>query len=62
MFLPTLFTKSRPFYIIWGIFVLLITNIFGKIGDGEKAAIWCFSSIIIALPFAIFEKQISQLL
>jgi hypothetical protein len=62
MFLPSLFTKSRILNIIWLIFTLIIKNIFGKIGSGEKSAIWCFSSILIALPIAIFNKEISKFL
>ena len=37
---------------------MFIPSLFGKIGSGEKAAIWCFSSILIAIPFSIFEKLI----
>jgi len=33
-----------------------------SIGEGEKAAIWCFSSIIFTLPIALFNKQISKVL
>jgi hypothetical protein len=62
MFLPPLFTKGRSINIIWFIFVLIIRNIFGKIGSGESVAIWCFSSIILAVPIAVFNKQISKFL
>ena len=62
MFIPSLFTKSRILGIIWGLFVSLIYIIFNKIGQGEKAAIWCFLSIIYFLPISIFNKKISKIL
>jgi hypothetical protein len=62
MFIPSLFTNSRILGIIWGLFVGLIYIIFNNIGKGEKAAIWCFLSIIIILPISIFNKQISKIL
>lgn len=62
MFIPSLFTNSRILGIIWGLFVGLIYIFFNTIGEGEKAAIWCFLSIIYFLPIAIFNKQISTLL
>jgi len=62
MFIPSLFTNSRILGIIWGLFVGLIYIIFNNIGEGEKAAIWCFLSIIFFLPISIFNKQISKIL
>ena len=62
MFIPSLFTNSRMLGIIWGLFVGLIYIFFNKIGEGEKAAIWCFLSIIFYLPIAVFNKQISKIL
>ena len=62
MFIPSLFTNSRILGIIWGLFVGLINKIFNNIGEGEKAAIWCFLSIIFFLPISIFNKQISKIL
>ena len=62
MFIPSLFTNSRILGIIWGLFVGLIYIFFNNIGEGEKAAIWCFLSIIFFLPIAIFNKQISKFL
>ena len=62
MFIPSLFTNSRILGIIWGLFVALIYIFFNNIGEGEKAAIWCFLSIIFFLPIAIFNKQISKFL
>ena len=62
MFIPTLFTNSRILGIIWGLFVGLIYIFFNNIGEGEKAAIWCFLSIIFFLPISIFNKQISKFL
>lgn len=62
MFLPSLLTNSRILGIIWGLLVGLIYIIFNKLGSGEKAAIWCFLSIIYFLPVAVFSKQISKFL
>ena len=62
MFIPSLFTNSRILGIIWGILVSLIYVIFHNVGEGVKAAIWCFLSIIFFLPIAIFNKQISKFL
>lgn len=62
MFIPTLFTNSRILGIIWGLFVGVIYIFFNNVGEGEKAAIWCFLSIIFFLPIAIFNKQISDFL
>ena len=62
MFVPSLFTNCRILGIIWGLFVILIYIYFNNIGNGEKAAIWCFLSIIYFLPIAIFNKQISKFL
>ena len=62
MFIPSLFTNSRILGIIWGLFVGLIYIFFNNIGEGEKAAIWCFLSIIFFLPISIFNKQISKIL
>ena len=62
MFLPNLFTKSRILGIIWGLFVILIYQIFSNIGEGEKAAIWCFLSIIYFLPISLFENQIFKII
>ena len=62
MFVPSLFTNCRILGIIWGLFVILIYIYFNDIGNGEKAAIWCFLSIVYFLPIAIFNKQISKYL
>ena len=62
MIVPSLFTKSRFLGLIWALFIGIIYSIFNNIGDGEAGAIWCFSSILIALPIAIFNKQISKFL
>jgi len=62
MFVPSLFTNSRNLGIIWVLFVGLIYIIFNNIGEGEKAAIWCFLSIIFFLPLAIFNKQVMKFL
>lgn len=62
MFLPSLFTKSRLLSIIFCIASLIIYNIFNKIGSGEKSAIWCFLIILLAVPYAVFNKQISKFL
>ena len=62
IFVPSLFTNCRILGIIWGLFVILIYIYFNDIGNGEKAAIWCFLSIVYFLPIAIFNKQISKYL
>ena len=62
MFLPSLLSNSRSLSIIWGIFIITIYTYFNKIGEGEKAAIWCFLSIIFYLPIAIFNDKISELI
>jgi len=62
MVVPSLVTKSRLLGLTWATFIGIIYTIFNNIGEGELSAIWCFSSIIIALPVAFFDKQISKLL
>lgn len=62
MFIPCLFTNSRFIGISWGLFFGVILIFFNNIGEGEKAAIWCFNSILFAAPIAIFNKQISKYL
>ena len=62
MFLPSLLSKSRSLSIIWGIFISILYIYFKDIGEGEKAAIWCFLSIIYFLPIAIFNDKISKLI
>ena len=42
---------------LWAIFATSLFIIFKDVGAGEKAAIWCFLSIIYSLPVAIFVKQ-----
>jgi len=56
MILPSLFTSSRILGIIWGMFAGLIYLIFNNIGEGEKAAIWCYSSIAFFLPISLLNK------
>ena len=56
MFMPSLFTNSRNLCLIWGLFVRLIYLFFDDVGEGEKAAIWCFLSVIFFLPISIFSK------
>jgi len=60
LILPSLFTKSKYLGLIFGLFVGIIYIIFGNIGGGEAGAIWCFLSIILALPVALFHKKISR--
>lgn len=62
MFIPSLFTKSRLLSIGWFIFVSFIYLFFYNVGTGERAAIWCFVSIIYALPIALFHKYIQKIL
>lgn len=56
MFVPALFTKSRPLIILWALHVLAVYAIFSNIDANEQAAIWCFSSILFALPIALLER------
>ena len=62
MFIPSLFTKSRLLAIGWFIFVSFIYLFFYNFKSGERAAIWCFVSIIYALPIALFHKYIQKIL
>jgi hypothetical protein len=62
MIIPSLFTKSRILGIIWALFISIIYIFFNNVGEGEKAAIWCFLSIIFFLPISIFNKQVSDFL
>jgi hypothetical protein len=48
--------------LLWTLFVALIYTAWGHVDGGEKSAIWCFLSILFALPLAIFEKQVFKLL
>lgn len=62
MIIPSLFTNARILIIIWTLFVFTIYKYFNNIEGGEKAAIWCFLSIIFFLPTALFNKQILNIL
>lgn len=63
MFIPGLFTKSKNLALTWGLGVLLIVlPLYNKIGTGEINAMWCFLSILFALPVALFHKKISLLI
>ena len=58
MFLPVLLTSSISLGILWSIFVGTIYILTRHLGVGEFAAIWCFSSVLFALPIGIFEKKL----
>lgn len=60
--IPSLLTKARLIGALWFLFIFTIYMIFTNIGEGEIGAIWCFASILIALPIAIFNKSISKIL
>lgn len=62
MVLPGLLTKVWPLSLLWLIFIIILKIIFYDIGRGERGAIWCFLSIVLAIPIAIFRKRISKLL
>lgn len=62
MFLPALFTKSRPIAIAWILFAGLLRIIFRNTKRGELEAIWCFLSIIFALPVALLSDNIKNML
>ena len=59
LFVPALFTKAKYLALLWFIFVLvLVYPLYNVIGSGEINAMWCFLSIIYALPVALFHKNI----
>jgi len=60
MFLPGLFTKSKIISIFWILFAGLIRIFFQNVNRGELEAIWCFLSIIYALPVALFSEYIKH--
>ena len=62
VFLPGLFTKTKYLSIGWAIFVSLILNKYDNIGLGESGAIWCYLSVIFALPVALFSDKIKTLI
>ena len=59
MFLPALVTKSWILDCIWFIFVMSLHLIFPNVGTGEYSAIWCFLSIIFAVPVALYGSSSS---
>ena len=64
MFLPCLLTPSWPIGIGWLFFVVCIYA-FGylrKLGTGEIGSMWCFLSIVYALPVALLHRPIEKLL
>ena len=61
-FIPCLFTKSKYISILWFIFVKLIMNKYHDVATGEQSAIWCYLSIIFALPISLFSDKIKQFL
>ena len=61
-FIPGLFSKSKYISILWSIFVALIMNKYDDVGSGEQSAIWCYLSIIFALPVAFFSDSIEKML
>ena len=60
MILPSMFTKAIHFNMLWIIFILGV-RVYGKMNNmrnGEVSAIWCFLSVIFAVPIAlIFRKR-----
>jgi len=61
-FLPGLFSKTKYLSIGWASFVGLILNKYKDIGSGESGAIWCYLSVIFALPVALFSDNIDKML
>jgi hypothetical protein len=53
MFVPALFTEARLVCLLWLMFASSFTIFFPNIGSGEKAAMWCYSSIAFILPLSI---------
>jgi hypothetical protein len=62
MFIPALFTNVKYIDLLWLIFVASIYYNFKGIGSGEQAAIWCYSSILFALPTSLLHKYVSKFL
>ena len=62
LFVPSLFTNSRILGILWIIFASSIYIYFNNVRSGEKAAMWCFLSILYFLPIAIFNEKILNLI
>lgn len=62
LFVPSLFTNSKILGILWIIFASSIYIYFNNIRSGEKAAMWCFLSILYFLPIAIFNEKILNLI
>lgn len=62
MFIPSLLTSAKIIGVLWIIFVSIIYIYYNNINHGEKAAIWCFLSIIFFLPLSIFNKNIIKYL
>jgi len=71
---PALLTKARSISIMQAFLAILIYVIFNELNgirewplsvspyNGEKAAIWCYLSIVLLLPIILFEKNIKKLL
>jgi hypothetical protein len=62
MIIPGLFTSSWFHSLLWFFFVLLIRIIFNGVRDGEAGAIWCFLSIIPAIPVVYYRSSLQNML
>lgn len=54
MFIPGLITNARTITFIWIFFVSFLNFYFNDVGSGEIAALWCFLSIIYAIPVSLY--------
>jgi len=62
VFVPSIFSNSKVIGILWLFFVGLIEFIFRHTNSGERGAIWCYLSIIFALPLAIFSDKLELMM
>ena len=62
VFIPSIFSNSKVIGILWLFFVGLIEFIFRHTNSGERGAIWCYLSIIFALPVAIFSDKLELII
>jgi hypothetical protein len=62
MFVPALFTKSRTLSLLWFLSYIILQTLLQNIGDGERAAIWCFLSIICWIPLTLYEQNIKSII
>ena len=62
VFVPSIFSNSKLIGLLWLLFVGLIEFVFRNVNSGERGAIWCYLSIIFALPLAIFSDKLELIM